>query len=170
MTWICAPINLSNNIVVPWNIFFQWKWFQCKIQLQTVDHSVRWSMKNAASCVKRCEMQDTPSTWFSNAYCSLGSFPGLRLSEGLYEIKLIVKVCVEYTDILMLYSRQTYSSPDQTHDRHLQCWCMLSFNSLATTAEHHKFCRPLSYSSDVYKTCHQLVSCVVSTGDSKNNS
>jgi len=40
-------------------------------------------MKNAASCVKRCEMQDTPSTWFSNAYCSLGSFPGLRLSEGL---------------------------------------------------------------------------------------
>ncbi len=32
------------------------------VQLQTVDHSVRWSMKNAASCVKRCEMQDTPST------------------------------------------------------------------------------------------------------------
>ena len=58
-----------------------------------MDHSVRWSMKNAASCVKRCEMQDTPSTWFSNAYCSLGSFPGLRLSEGRYEIKHIVQVC-----------------------------------------------------------------------------
>ena len=98
--------------------FIQWKWFQCKIQLQTVDHSVRWSMKNAASCVKRCEMQDTPSTWFSNAYCSLGSFPGLRLSEGLYEIKLIVKVCHRvYRYILMLYSRQTYVSSDQTHDR-----------------------------------------------------
>jgi hypothetical protein len=130
-----------------------------------VDHSVRWSMKNAASCVKRCEMQDTPSTWFSNAYCSLGSFPGLRLSEGLYEIKLIVKVCVEYTDILMLYSRQTYASPDQTHDRRLR-WCMLSFNSLATTAEHHMFCWPLSHSSDAYKTCIRPVSCVVSTGDS----
>ena len=109
MTGFVRPLTWAYIIVVPWNKCFQWKWFQCKIQLQTVDHSVRWSMKNAASCVKRCEMQDTPSTWFSNAYCSLGSFPGLRLSEGLYEIKLIVKVCVEYTDILMLYSRQTYA-------------------------------------------------------------
>lgn len=74
-----------------------WKYFS-KIfsikytQLQTVDHSVRWSMKNAASCVKRCEMQDTPSTWFSNAYCGVGSFPAPRLSEGRYEIKHIIQV------------------------------------------------------------------------------
>ena len=67
------------------------KW---KTQLQTVDHLVRWSMKNAASCVKRCEMQDTPSTWFSNAYCSLGSFPGLRLSEGRFDIKIIIQVSI----------------------------------------------------------------------------
>lgn len=73
-----------------------------------MDHSVRWSMKNAASCVKRCEMQDTPSTWFSNAYCSLGSFPGLRLSEGLYEIKLIVKVCVEYTEYNVVFSSDLF--------------------------------------------------------------
>jgi hypothetical protein len=47
-----------------------------------VDHSVRRSMKNAASCVKRCELQDTPSIGFLNAYCSIGFFPVLRLSEG----------------------------------------------------------------------------------------
>jgi len=78
-----------------------------------VDHSVRWSMKNAASCVKRCEMQDTPSTWFSNAYCSLGSFPGLRLSEGRYEIKNILKVCYmsRVPNILLLCFRQTYVLP-----------------------------------------------------------
>ena len=38
-------------------------------QLLAVDHSARRSMKNAASCVTRCELQDTPSTRFSNAYC-----------------------------------------------------------------------------------------------------
>jgi hypothetical protein len=79
------------------------------VQLQTVDHSVRWSMKNAASCVKRCEMQDTPSTWFSNAYCSLRSFLGLRLSEGRYEIKFIIQVCSRVCRILCCCTRQTYS-------------------------------------------------------------
>ena len=39
-------------------------------------------MKNAASCVTWCELQDTLSTDFSNAHCSLGFHPGLRLSEG----------------------------------------------------------------------------------------
>lgn len=83
-----------------------WMW----LQLQTVDHSVRWSMKNAASCVKRCEMQDTPSTWFSNAYCSLRSFLGLRLSEGRYDIKIIIQVCicVEYAVIKLLYSSDLF--------------------------------------------------------------
>ncbi len=69
-------------------------------------------MKNAANCEKWCEMQDTPSTKFSNAYCSLGSFPGLRLSEGRYDIKFIVQVCVENADILVLCSRQTNVTPD----------------------------------------------------------
>jgi len=79
------------------------------LQLQTVDHSVRWSMKNAASCVKRCEMQDTPSTWFSNAYCSLRSFLGLRLSEGRYDIKIIIQVCeVEYAVKKLLYSSDLF--------------------------------------------------------------
>lgn len=32
-----------------------------KIRLQTVDHSARLSMKIAASCDKRCELQDTMS-------------------------------------------------------------------------------------------------------------
>ena len=44
-----------------------------RILLPVVDHSARWSRKNAASCVNRCEMQDTPSTRHSNAYCSLGT-------------------------------------------------------------------------------------------------
>ena len=33
-----------------------------KVQLLAVDHSASRSMKNGASCVKRCELQDTPST------------------------------------------------------------------------------------------------------------
>lgn len=90
-------------------IFIIIKNIEYAVQLQTVDHSVRWSMKNAASCVKRCEMQDTPSTWFSNAYCSLESFSGLRLSEGRYDIKIIIQVCfVEYA-VLSCCTRQTYS-------------------------------------------------------------
>jgi hypothetical protein len=55
------PINLSNyhnHSAIEFNSNHIHK----AVQLQTVDHSVRWSMKNAASCVKRCEMQDTPST------------------------------------------------------------------------------------------------------------
>lgn len=112
MTGCYVPLTWALSCVL-WNAYFSMKIISNKIQLQTVDHSVRWSMKNAASCVKRCEMQDTPSTWFSNAYCSLGSFPGLRLSEGLYEIKLIVKVCMSSIPNIMLYSRQTYSSSDQ---------------------------------------------------------
>lgn len=74
-------------------IFFNLIWFsnhsiliriikQLKIQLQTVDHSARLSMKIAASCDNRCELQDTTSTWSLNAYCSFGSFPELRLTEG----------------------------------------------------------------------------------------
>lgn len=43
-----------------------------QLQLLVVDHSARWSRKNAASCVNRCKMQDTPSTRHSNAHCSLG--------------------------------------------------------------------------------------------------
>ena len=39
-------------------------------------------MKNAASCEKWCELQDTLNTDFSNAHCGLGSYPGPRLSEG----------------------------------------------------------------------------------------
>jgi hypothetical protein len=35
---------------------------QNAVQLQAVDHSARRSMKNVASYVKRCELQDTPST------------------------------------------------------------------------------------------------------------
>lgn len=42
------------------------------VQLQTVDHSARRSMKNGASSDKRCELQDTPNTWFSNAHCGYG--------------------------------------------------------------------------------------------------
>lgn len=109
-------------------------------QLQTVDHSVRWSMKNAASCVKRCEMQDTPSTWFSNAYCSLGSFPGLRLSEGRYEIKIIIQVCIVEYAVLSCCTRQTYSYTETISKTH-GCALVLSFGSLAIhTAEHYTFC------------------------------
>jgi hypothetical protein len=43
-----------------------------QLQLLVVDHSAHWSRKNAASCVNRCKMQDTPSTRHSNAHCSLG--------------------------------------------------------------------------------------------------
>lgn len=112
---VCLTINLialcfENNC-------FQWKWTKKQTQLQTVDHLVRWSMKNAASCVKRCEMQDTPSTWFSNAYCSLGSFPGLRLSEGRFDIKIIVQVCDSIMSRMpyKLRSRQTYADTRPIH-------------------------------------------------------
>lgn len=127
-----------------------WMW----LQLQTVDHSVRWSMKNAASCVKRCEMQDTPSTWFSNAYCSLRSFLGLRLSEGRYDIKIIIQVCyiyVEYAVIKLLYSSDLFI--------HLTVWssvfltdgwgCVLSFSSLTITAEHYTFCWSLTFCTNI---------------------
>jgi hypothetical protein len=60
MTGFCAPINVSNKLCLEIDISIDISIFS--VQLQTVDHSVRWSMKNAASCVKRCEMQDTPST------------------------------------------------------------------------------------------------------------
>jgi hypothetical protein len=140
-----VPFNLSTCAVrlVRITIYWNWMW----LQLQTVDHSVRWSMKNAASCVKRCEMQDTPSTWFSNAYCSLRSFLGLRLSEGRYDIKIIIQVCeVEYAVKKLLYSSDLFI--------HLTVWssvsglvvgCVLSFSSLTITAEHYTFCWSLTF-------------------------
>jgi hypothetical protein len=57
-----VPINLSKTLLVPYDFSYKTYIYKYAVQLQTVDHSVRWSMKNAASCVKRCEMQDTPST------------------------------------------------------------------------------------------------------------
>lgn len=57
-----------------------------KVQLLTVDHSAHRSMKNRASSDKRCELQDTPNTRFSNAHCTFGSFPKVRLSEGRNKI------------------------------------------------------------------------------------
>lgn len=121
-----------------------WMW----LQLQTVDHSVRWSMKNAASCVKRCEMQDTPSTWFSNAYCSLRSFLGLRLSEGRYDIKIIIQVCscrVCRHKVAVLV--RLIHTPDRLI---ISLWtggwgCVLSFSSLTITAEHYTFCWSLTF-------------------------
>jgi hypothetical protein len=58
-----------------------------KVQLLTVDHSAHRSMKNRASSDKRCELQDTPNTRFSNAHCTFGSFPKVRLSEGRNKIE-----------------------------------------------------------------------------------
>jgi len=52
-----------------------------------VDHSAHRSMKNRASSDKRCELQDTPNTRFSNAHCTFGSFPKVRLSEGRNKIE-----------------------------------------------------------------------------------
>lgn len=46
-----------------------------------MDHSVNQSMKNAASCVKRCKLQDTLSTRHSNAHGAFGSLPKAYLSE-----------------------------------------------------------------------------------------
>ena len=102
-------------------------------------------MKNAASCVKRCEMQDTPSTWFSNAYCSLGSFPGLRLSEGRYDIKIIIQVCMSsmpsYAVAILV---RLIHTPDRVWLSKQLTLCVLSFSSLAITAEHYTFCWPLT--------------------------
>ena len=55
--------------------------------LPVVDHSARWSRKNAASCVNRCEMQDTPSTRHSNAHCSLGIALGFVCLSVVYKPK-----------------------------------------------------------------------------------
>jgi len=100
---ICLKLLCFENYI---SIYFK----NYAVQLQTVDHSVRWSMKNAASCVKRCEMQDTPSTWFSNAYCGVGSFPAPRLSEGRYEIKHIIQVRIlsSMPNIKLLYSSDSF--------------------------------------------------------------
>lgn len=67
---------------------FKTSWFNhnVKVQLLTVDHSAHRSMKNRASSDKRCELQDTPNTRFSNAHCTFGSFPKVRLSEGRNKI------------------------------------------------------------------------------------
>jgi hypothetical protein len=46
-----------------------------------VDHSARGSMKNAANCALSCELQDM-NIDISNANCSQGVFPWLRLTEG----------------------------------------------------------------------------------------
>lgn len=111
-----------------------------------MDHSVRWSMKNAASCVKRCEMQDTPSTWFSNAYCGVGSFPAPRLSEGRYEIKHIIQVRTQSSrpiqscllvGLIHTSDRIRHNCFDSVFMR-----CVLSFRTLAITAEHYTFCWP----------------------------
>jgi hypothetical protein len=55
--------NLNTKIVADVNSNKQ------SIRLQSVDHSDRRSMKNAANCVMRCELQDTPNTRYSNAHC-----------------------------------------------------------------------------------------------------
>lgn len=143
------PTICANNLCFENFLIFTKTLKNYAVQLQTVDHSVRWSMKNRASSDKRCEMQDTPSTWFSNAYCSLGSFPGLRLSEGRYDIKIIIQVCtnVEYA-VLSCCTRRTYSYTRPhivcvSSDTHIHMCCVLSFNTLAITAEHYKFCWPL---------------------------
>lgn len=66
----------------------------CKRQilLTVVDHSARWSRKNAASCVNRCEMQDTPSTRHSNAHCSCEPISQLCLSERRWKWKQITRL------------------------------------------------------------------------------
>ncbi len=159
ISWFSAPNNMCKHCAFVEHIYWNLKYAE---QLQTVDHSVRWSMKNAASCVKRCEMQDTPSTWFSNAYCSLGSFPGLRLSEGRYEIKIIIQVCfVEYA-VLSCCTRQTYSYTMTAYNSRDSCALVLSFNSLAIhTAEHYTFCWlvfvPISHKR--HKSVKQLCLC-----------
>lgn len=50
--------------------------------LQAVDHSNYQSMKNVASYDKRCESQDTPSTWTSNAHCGFRFIPKSHLFES----------------------------------------------------------------------------------------
>lgn len=49
--------------------------------LQTVDHLAHRSMKNAASCVNRCKLQNTPNHWHSNAHCTFRIFLNVYLSE-----------------------------------------------------------------------------------------
>ena len=54
-----------------------------KIQLRTMDHSVRGSMKNAANCVKYGELQGSRNRYMSNAYGAFIFMMEARLSEGL---------------------------------------------------------------------------------------
>ena len=54
-----------------------------KIQLRTMDHSVRRSMKNAANCVKYGELQGSRNRYMSNAYGAFIFMMEARLSEGL---------------------------------------------------------------------------------------
>lgn len=54
-----------------------------KIQLRTMDHSVRRSMKNAANCVKYGELQGSRNRYMSNAYGASIFMMEARLSEGL---------------------------------------------------------------------------------------
>ncbi len=54
-----------------------------EIQLRTMDHSVRRSMKNAANCVKYGELQGSRNRYMSNAYGAFIFMMEARLSEGL---------------------------------------------------------------------------------------
>lgn len=60
------------------------------IQLRTMDHSARRSMKNAANCEKYGELQGSRNRNMSNAY-GASNIPMLeaRLSEGLFDLLTI---------------------------------------------------------------------------------
>ena len=54
------------------------------LQLRTMDHSARRSMKNAANCAKYGELQGSRNRNVSNAHCAFNILMlEARLSEGL---------------------------------------------------------------------------------------
>ena len=56
-------------------------------QLLTVDHLARGSMKTAANCVSKCELQDTLSIDRLNAHCVHGHRAVGTLGRGWVQIK-----------------------------------------------------------------------------------
>ena len=103
-------------------------WFNqnVKVQLLTVDHSAHRSMKNRASSDKRCELQDTPNTRFSNAHCTFGSFPKVRLSEGRNKI-------------------ETYQGSHREISTHLCCCYTFVEHEMFSVIDKSAFCLPVLY-------------------------
>ena len=130
--WQRSKCVLTKTLLASSHVHFDLKsltQLRAKSWLQTVDHLAHRSMKNAASCVNRCKLQNLPNHRHSNAHCAFNIT--VESVPVWVSLDVLLTIFSMHFDWLVLV-RQSSCSWYVRCLRYLkQLWCTQHLNTLS---------------------------------------